>query len=282
MPDPFQSRDLVVLGRRLHVRTRGDGPTVLLLHGLGATSHLWDSLELPGRRLVAPDLPGFGCSEPRSGNLGPEELAVVFDTALDLLGVQDLCVVGHSMGALAAMELARRRGSRVRAAVLVAAPLTLPKVVHAGHVRGLGEAFYKLPALAPVSRAAARLYLTWLFGDRRRLRPDSVTRYVEASAVPGFWDTMLAGTRGILGWRGRDTLGVLRVPSLVLWGEKDPLLPVRVGRELAQALPDAEFQLLHGCGHTPAEEIPQEFSRIVRSYLERKAAFATANPQEAA
>jgi pimeloyl-ACP methyl ester carboxylesterase len=271
------SLDYSVLGRTLHVRTSGEGPTVLLVHGLGATSHIWDRFELPGYRLIAVDLPGYGFSEPRNGRQGPRELALLLDALMDQIAPDaPFAVVGHSMGALAALELALAKPARLSAVALLDVPIELPMLARLSSAPLLGEAIFRLPALAPASRIVVRLYLSWLFGDASKVTSKVVDAYSRASGGSHYWSAMLAGLRGISDWAHGERLQGLAVPAVVVWGQEDPILPVAVGRRLAELIPGAEFVPLAGCGHSPAEEAPQALADAVRTLFEHKAGFAPA------
>jgi pimeloyl-ACP methyl ester carboxylesterase len=85
---------------------------------------------------------------------------------------------------------------------------------------------------------------------------------------------MLAGLRGINAWAHAERLQSLAVPAVVIWGQKDPLLPVAVGRRLAELIPGAEFVPLEGCGHSPPEEAPAALADAIRTAFEIKAGFS--------
>ncbi len=268
------SLEFPVLGRKLHARVGGEGPTVLLVHGLGASSHIWERLELPGYRLVAVDMPGCGWSETRAGPLAPRDVALVLDALMEQLAPdRRFAVVGHSFGGLTAIEMAHLKPERVAALALVDVPLQLPAMARLTAAPVLGEAVFRVPTYAPASRTAVRLYLTWLFGDHRKLDPETVDAYSNASSRPNYWETMLSGVRGIARWDGHGRLGELKPPALVVWGERDPMFPVALGRKLARAIPGADLVVLPGCGHSPAEESPASLTEAVLSHFERRAAF---------
>ena len=271
------SLEYTVLGRRLHARVGGEGPTVLLVHGLGATSHIWERFDLPGYRLVAVDMPGCGWSETRAGPLAPRDVALVLDSLMAQLSHDHrFAVIGHSFGGLAAIEMAHLKPGRVAALALVDVPMQLPGLARLTAAPLLGEAIFRVPTYAPASRTAVKLYLTWLFGDSHRLNPEIVDAYSNASSRPNYWETMLSGVRGIAGWDGHGRLSQLEPPALVVWGEKDPMFPVSLGKKLAKAIPGAELVVLPGCGHSPAEESPQSLTEVVLSHFERRAAFGPA------
>lgn len=255
-------------GCRLHYLERGSGPPVLLVHGLGAAAHVWDAVELPGRA-VAVDLPGCGGSQPRHEPQGPAMLAgLLADFADEVLGDERFAVVGHSLGSLVAAELALLRPGRVRAAVFIDLPLRVPALARLPALPLVGELVFGLWSLGPVSRAAIRLYLGFLFGDRRKVTEATVEAYLRAASCPGYFPSVLAGLRGLAGWDGEERLRSLPVPVAVIWGTKDPIFPLALGRRLAQSLPGASFHPLEGCGHSPPEEAPDEVSAIVGAFLE--------------
>ncbi|MGC4115484.1 MAG: alpha/beta hydrolase [Myxococcales bacterium] len=273
------SLEYTVLGRRLHVRIGGFGPTVLLVHGLGATSHIWERFDLPGYRLVAVDMPGCGWSETRVGPLAPREVALVLDSLMDVLVPEGrFAVIGHSFGGLTSIEMALLKPGRVASLGLVDVPVQLPLPARLTAVPVLGEAIFRVPTYAPASRTAVRLYLTWLYGDAHRLDPEVIDAYANASARPHYWETMLSGVRGIAGWDGHDRLGKLQIPALVVWGEKDPMFPVSLGHSLSRAIPGAELVVVPGCGHSPAEESPRLLADAVLSHFERRAGFGPSAP----
>lgn len=274
------SLEYTVLGRRLHARVGGEGPTVLLVHGLGATSHIWERFDLPGYRLVAVDMPGCGWSETRAGPLAPRNVALVLDSLMEeLVPSGRFAVVGHSFGGLTAIEMAHLRPERLAALALVDVPTRLPGLAKLSAAPLLGEAFFRVPTFAPASRTAVRLYLTWLFGDSHRLHPEVVDAYSNASCRPNYWETMLSGVRGVASWDGHEKLAALKAPALVVWGEKDPMFPVSLGQKLARAIPGAELLVLPGCGHSPAEELPGPLADAVLSHFERRAGFCPARTE---
>lgn len=255
-------------GRQLHYLERGSGAPVLLVHGLGATAHVWDAVELPGRA-VAVDLPGCGGSESRPEPQGPARLAeLLADFADAVLGGERFAVVGHSLGSLVAAELALLRPERVRAAVFIDLPLRLPVFARLPALPLVGELVFGLSSLGPVSRVVIRQYLNFLFGDRRKVTEAIVEAYLRAASGPGYFPSVLAGLRGLAEWDGEQRLRALSVPVAVIWGTKDPIFPLALGRRLAQSLPGSSFHPLEGCGHSPPEEAPDEVSAIVRAFLE--------------
>src|SRR5215218_4288271 len=122
---PALTRTEMVLGKRVNlIDTGGDGPPLLLLHGLGGLWQNW-LLTIPAFmdrfRVVAPDLPGFGRSEMPAGRISIQGFARVVDALCDVLGIEDPVVAGNSMGGFIGAELALAFPTRVRKLMLVSA-----------------------------------------------------------------------------------------------------------------------------------------------------------------
>lgn len=255
----------LVDGQRLHCAISGEGPAVLLVHGLGASSHIWDRVlpDLEGLRAIAVDLPGCG----RSLAGGLEDLRRVgslLDRLMERLGERSYLVAGHSLGGVLALELALNRPNSVRAAALINAAVRLPLLARLTSARGVGDAIFRLPAIAPASRRATRIYLERIFGEPSRVTDAIVDAYCRAAEVPDYYRTMLGGLRGLSSWRRLSELERLRVPTAVLWGTRDPLFPEARGRRLARLLPGAHYLPIEGCGHCPPEEAPEVVARTIR------------------
>lgn len=274
------SGDARILGRRIHYVARGTGRPVLLVHGLGATGHIWEELQIPGYQLISIDLPGYGWSESRANVRSLHDLAFVLDAFMEACFPAPYAVMGHSLGGLVTLELALARPERVNAAVLINAPVKLPVVARLSAAPYLGDALFRFPALAPVSRTAIKLYLSFIFGDRRRVTRATVEEYVRAAGAPGYYAATLAGLRGIAAWAHGERLKTLRVPTAVVWGARDRIFPVSLGRRLAESLPGGIFHSIQGCGHSPPEEAPAQLAEYVRAFFDANATPRTGPAKE--
>ncbi len=241
----------------------GDGDrSLVLIHGAGMDHTVWalvgPALAARGWTVLAPDLPGHGRSK------GPARDSIAA-YAEDLarwtrrLGLMAPVLVGHSMGALVALEAAARMPAA--ALVLIGAAARMP--VHP-----------RLLALAGREpRTAARIMAAWSLPAARRFG---------AQPLPGLWlpqavVRMLGdGPAGVLagdlracdGYRdGLERAKALRLPVLVVAGERDRMVPPKAARALADALPDARLAVLPEVGHLPPLERPQALVRCVGEFL---------------
>jgi pimeloyl-ACP methyl ester carboxylesterase len=257
-------------GGRVHLLERGGGKPVVALHGTGNTAGFLLPLleELHGVRVIAPDLPGVGLSDPV--DLPPDryrQSAVAWlDRLLDTLELDATTLVGHSGGGVWALWYALAHPDRVERLVLLDVP-TLPKTRCPLPVRlvatpGLG----RLPARLSPPSPKAMLRLAAAMGEKATLArlPDLVDLLVAAGRDPVTDHAARAEFRALVspfallspsGWRRRarvrpDELGRLAMPTLVLWGERDPLGGVPVAKAVTELIPNARLTVLP-TGHGP-------------------------------
>jgi poly(3-hydroxyalkanoate) depolymerase len=256
----FRTLQLAGTPVRTAVNGGSDGPTVLLINGIGANIEMWEPLatRLPGARLVMFDFPGTGSSQPLPRRRRMSGLADLVVQLLDELDLPDVDVVGYSWGGALAQQLAYQHPQRVRSLVLAATIPGLggqppaPWVVAAmgTPLRYYSPAFLRL--VAPV------IFGTPLSADRsqdraRRRRPPSMVGYAHQ-----MW--------AITGWTSRPWLSRLTVRVLVLAGEGDPLCPARNARILARCIPDARLEMLPG-GHLFLLQHPDGAARAIQRFL---------------
>lgn len=261
---------------RLHVDSLGTGEPVVLLHGFGATSFTWRHLapELAeDHQVFLVDLKGHGRS-PKP----PDDRYSLYDQADLVRGwiaardLREVTLVGNSYGGGVALVTALRlRGTdRLKRLVLldtVAYEQPLPFFV----------ALLRLPLLGPVSLAlispecAARLVLEKTFHDDDKIPPSAVREYAAPLREPGGRHAMIEAARQAIP-SDVDRLVAeypeLGVPTLIVWGRDDEIVPVSIGRRLAKALPRARMAILPECGHAPQEECPELVVALVRVFLE--------------
>ncbi len=268
-PGPGQ-RDTIVAGVRWRSReTQGHGDPVVFVHGLLASSATWQEALAPasaGRPAIAVDLPGFGCSErPWPFDHSVEGQARGLVDFLDARGIERAVLVGNSLGGAAAMLVAAQHPGRVSALVLVdpatsAAPIAWP-------IRLLRAPFCGELALALATRPLVAYGLRhWLFADASRVTDLAIADAWFPLTIPGTRRAALDAIRS----NPRRYLGLedqIRVPTLIVWGRKDRLIPVAQGERLATRIVGSRLVVLPDAGHLPQREQPEAFSRAVADFL---------------
>ena len=257
-------------GGRVHLLEKGEGPPVVLLHGTGnAAGFLLPLLhELQGVRAIAPDLPGVGLSDPIDlpADRYRETAVAWLDRLLDTLELDATTLVGHSGGGVWALWYALAHPDRVRRLVLIGPP-ALPKTSCPLPMRlvatpGVGAL---LPRLDPPTPKSV-LRLASVMGEQATLarRPDLIDLLVALGRDPVTDRAAKAEIRLLVspfallsrsGFRGRsrvrpDELRQVAMPTLIVWGERDPLGGVAVARAITDLIPHARLEVLP-TGHGP-------------------------------
>jgi pimeloyl-ACP methyl ester carboxylesterase len=264
-------RDARLAGRRVRYADHGNGPALVLIHGLGGSWQTWlNNIPALGlrHRVIAIDLPGFGGSDvlpPPAEMRGHAETVAAL---LDELGIASATVVAHSMGGIVALSLIAARPELVDGLVLANAggipltPLRLALIV--GGFR-LFDRFLNRPAVmhaVAVRPRLRRLAFAGFIFDHETLRGPFAAEVVPAMSAPGFLGAVVAA--------GKVAAAVdpstVRCPVLLLWGRHDRILPLEHARELARVLPDARLVVIERAGHCPMFEAPEEFNGAVLEF----------------
>ncbi len=265
----FEERFADVRGSRLRYFVAGEGEPLLLVHGLGGAAANWAALApllLPGRRLLVPDLPGHGGSEP----LPAAPSLNAFADRIGLLLDRPAAVVGHSLGGAVALRLAIRRPELVDALVLAGT---------AGISSGSRRARYGLTItgllkpgrrIAPYRRRVARssVLKTLVFGRWGAADPPALPADAAEAFLTGperHTDTVSAA-RALVRDDPRPDLDRVRCPTLVLWGARDNQLPVGDAFEYARRL-RAPLRVIADCGHLLIGERPDACADAIASFL---------------
>lgn len=283
LADP-DSRFATLASIEVHHKVAGpeDGPALVMLHHFYGNVTTWRHLQrgLSDRyRVAAFDRPGFGLTErpPRSSWAGtnPYTRATASRLTVELLdelGIDRAVLVGSSAGGTSALETYARAPDRVRALVLLAPAITgdvgpppwLRPALRSPQLRRLGP--HLLRRLAG-EITPARVAGSW--ADPSRATEADVDAYTRPLQVTGwdvgFWELFAAEPPPSLAW----LLPRIEVPTLVVSGDRDPVVSPRLSRGTARAIPGAEYVELPGCGHTPQEECPQQLEAAIRAFLER-------------
>jgi len=230
-------------GARLHYQRAGAGTPVLLIHGLSASSRWWErNIAALAERfeVYVIDLFGFGRSR-RQQRFVLNEAAALLVHWMDALGIERAHIVGHSMGGFIAVQLAAGFPERVSRLVLVDAAVPLPRQSPLRHATRLGREL----------RATPPRFLPLLATDALRAGP---------------W-TILTAAEQLLTADIEPELAGIRAPVLLIWGERDTLVPTTVADKLVELLPDARLVMISGAGHTPMWERAAEFNNAVIAFL---------------
>jgi pimeloyl-ACP methyl ester carboxylesterase len=267
----FEERLAEGRGARLRYLVAGDGEPLLLVHGLGGSAANWLALApllLPGRRLIVPDLPGHGGSDP----LPAAASLTAYADSLAALLEGPAAVVGHSLGGAIALRLAIRRPGLVSALVLAGAAGISSGSRRARYgltITGLLKPGRKIaPHRARVARSAALKTLVfgrWGASDPPALPPEMAEAFLSGPAR--HTDTVSAA-KALVRDDVRYDLGRVACPALVLWGARDNQLPIDDAFEYARRL-RAPLRAIADCGHLLIGERPAACADAITAFLSR-------------
>ncbi|HYE34204.1 alpha/beta fold hydrolase [Methylocaldum sp.] len=257
----------------------GNGPPVVFLHGIADSAHTWQwvmPILARSYRVFAPSLPGFGQSDKPAVPYSPEFFTKFVSAFLDALGLQRVCLVGNSLGGLVAMRLALSAPARVSALVLIGSA-------------GLGRAVSMTMRLLslPGVRKIATLWFRTAFGARvwvfqlsglliaqpQRSPLSWLEGLYQMARMPGYLEAVAATTVSAVNLRGQreillDQLSKLTVPTLLLWGERDRMVPVRHAQAAVARLVQGQLEVLPDCGHLPQVEQPNRVTDVLSRFFE--------------
>ena len=287
----------------LQIFVQEDGPpegrAVLFVHGTGAWSQIWrrtmDTLATRGFHVVAIDMPPFGFSErPATADYSDEAQGRRILDVAEALHLTGVTLVGHSFGARSAMEAYFLDSLRFSRIVLVDAALGLDEM---GKVRPQRIGLRTLLAIAPLRNALVAATLTNPAFTGRLLRrfvseqsavtPENVAMFQRQFSVEHTTAAIGAWLRPFLLSHERSLVVMsplyesIGVPTMLLWGESDPVTPIAQGRDLAKLIPGATLVELPGVGHIPEIEAPDKFDAALLTFLTSTNEPARAAPSRA-
>lgn len=262
-------------GLRLHARDSGPpaaksgAPTVILLHGFGSSLHTWEpwAQALAGDlRVVRYDQPGAGLTgaDP-TGDYSDERGMQVLLALMDHLGIARASLVGHSMGGRLAFRFAAAHPARVDKLVLVAPDGFASPGFEYGKSPDMPAVAQLLRCSLP--RAVLRRGLEPAYGDAARLSEDTVGRYHDMLLAPGVRGALLDRLAQLVPTDPTTTLQAVQAPTLLVWGERDAMIPLANAQDFLRTLQRASLVTVPGSGHLPQEEDPAAALPAVKAFL---------------
>ena len=267
-----------VQDRWMNLIDMGSGPPVVFIHGLSGCWQNWlEQLPLFARdhRVIAVDLPGFGQSEMPAEEISISGYAAAIDELMEQLDIDCARIVGNSMGGFIGAELAIRHPERVERLVLVAAAGLSIETIRTERKSGLRHraeniVFFSLGHIASRSHQVAlrprlrHALLMLVAAYPQKLPGPLAAQQVLGSGKPGFSDALEAMCRYPL----RDRLEKIACPTLILWGEKDRLVPVKDAAIFEKLIPDSRKIVYKDTGHVSMMERPERFNSDVKAFLD--------------
>jgi len=276
--EEFEVEHVSIHGHQIGYRRGGEGPVLLLLHGIAGSSLTW----VPAMRLLqndytvlAPDLLGHGASEKPPGDYSLGNLATVMRDLLNLLGIDRVTVVGQSFGGGVAMQFSYQFPERCERLVLVDAGGLGREVNWILRLATLPGAEYVMPALFPAFMGNWGDSVVKFIGDRGFRNPEAVEVWrsyrslIEGESRSAFVRT----ARSVIDPGGQSVSAEDRLyltahmPTLIVWGDHDRIIPLDHAYRAHEAIPNSRLEVMEGVGHYPHVEEPVRFVEILRDFL---------------
>ena len=242
----------------VHYLEAGQGPVLVLVHGLGSSAEVWrDSMRrlARGYRVVALDLPGYGKSDKPRSDYSIEYHAAALNDFIDALGAGKVALVGNSMGGWVSAITALNHPEKVSHLILVDS---------AGLRR---DAAASTINLNPATKEEMRTLLLSLFADKSFVTEKLVNdqweyrkdiRYTVKATLESF-----KSKQPLLD----DRLKNIKVPTLIIWGREDTLTPFAYAERFAKGIPGSKLVVIDNTGHIPQVEKPEAFYRAVKGFV---------------
>ena len=275
------SKFIEVDGMSVHYRVEGlaqDSIPLVLLHGTGASLHTWDgwvNALKTERKIIRLDLPAYGLTGPNpTSDYSQEFYASFINDFLTKLGVKKCIIAGNSLGGSIGWNFAVKYPEKVSKMILVDAggyPMKSKSVPIAFQVAGLPVIKNLFKYVTP--RSIVQKSIENVYADKSKVTEVLVDRYFELSLRNGnrqaFIDRMSEfRNKGIVNVKTAKIKDLL-MPTLIIWGEKDLLIPLEVGENFHADLPNDTLVVFKNLGHTPMEEDAAKTVAVVKEFLKK-------------
>ena len=259
-----QENFIQVDGNKIRYLESGDSKNILVLvHGLGASAERWNNV-IPNfvkhYHVIVPDLIGFGYSDKPIVDYTPDFFSTFLGKFFDALGINRPNVIGSSLGGQIAAEYASAHPNNIEKLILVSPSGVMKKSTPALDA-------YIMAALYPNEQSAKNAF-EMMESSGNQVDDRIVRGFIERMQLP---NAKLAFMSTVLGLKNSEVittkLHTIHSPTLIIWGSKDPVIPIQHAESFASSIKDCRFYRMDGCGHTPYVQDPETFSSIVLNFL---------------
>lgn len=276
----IQYRFFTIHGYRRAFLSAGQGPPLLLIHGIGDSSSTWLSVVesfATEFTVIAPDLLGHGLSDKPRADYSVAAYANGMRDLLSVLEIDRVTVIGHSLGGGVAAQFAYTFPERCERLVLVGTGGVARSVSLLLRLAAAPNADLLMPTFgSPVFRLGARLAAgaLRLLGTDLGRDTEEILKVFDSLPDAASRRAILRTLRSGVDWRGQVITMLDRayltegMPTLLLWGAHDAIIPVEQAYLAAAAMPGSRLEIFEDAGHFPHHSDPQRFTKVVRAFLE--------------
>ena len=235
---------------------------LLLIHGLGASAERWEHV-IPqfakNYRVLVPDLIGFGLSDKPIVDYTTDYLSDFIRKFLKKLNIDSVSIIGSSLGGQIGAEFTYQNNSMVEKLVLIS-PSGIMK-----HSTPALDA-YVMAALYPSDSSASNAFQ--IMSGSKNIDKKTIKGFVRRMKLP---NAKMAFMSTLLGLKDAEIISEklvsIKSPTLIIWGENDPIIPIKYAQSFVSEIDDCRFVKMENCGHTPYVEAPDKFYKIVSDFL---------------
>ncbi len=251
-----QENKALIKGVETNYKIIGQGRAVLILHGWGSSPDSWNTVQEilsgQGLRVISPDFPGFGKSETPESAWNLDDYLAWTVEFIDFLKLDKLIIIGHSFGGRVAIKLSAKYPEKVEKLILCGAAGIKPKLtVKQKLVLGTAKAGNFFFSNRLLKNAARKIFYTFL----------SHKDYVKANPI------MKEIMKKVLAEDLFPILSQINAETLLIWGEKDKMVPLKYGRIMEREIKDAKLKIISGAGHSVYKEVPEKTASIISEFL---------------
>lgn len=273
VPHSAYSHFADVDGVRLHYQEKGNGQPLILIHGYTASTIVWKEVFEPlaaNFRVLAVDMKGFGFSAKPDGDYTRRAQGELLVKLLDHLKIDRAILCGNSMGGEISLNAARYHPQRVRALILVDSQGVT--VEEAGS--SVAPGFTSWPVVGPIVTALAltsdslvRDGLKKNYVDKSKVTEEMIAAYYRPLKTRGGQLAAFRARQQALQQSIEPEVGKIALPTLILWGAEDEIIPVAAGRKLNSLIAGSRLAVFDRCGHLPQSEMPDRFLNELTSFV---------------
>jgi 2-hydroxy-6-oxonona-2,4-dienedioate hydrolase len=259
---------VTVDGNKIRYLEEGNSGThVVLIHGLGSQAERWLQT-IPhlskNHRVIAPDLIGFGLSDKPPVDYTPEYFVKFVFSFLEELGISKTIMIGSSLGGQIVAESAAASENNTIQKIILVSPT--------GTMRTTNPTLdtYIMAGLYPRHDMIKTAY-QMMAGKKKDVEESTIERFRSAMSQPNAKMSFLSS---VINFKNgpviTQRLQMISVPTLVIWGREDTMIPINYANDYVSNIKDCKFVVMEGCGHRPHVEDPEKFSKIILKFLGNK------------
>ncbi len=256
----------------------GSGEPIILLHGFGVSSYSWHLISKPlsqKNKLFLIDLKGFGSSDkPLDDKYSISDQAEIILSFIQKNNLQNLILIGHSMGGVVALQTVlqciKTGNNFLKGLILIDSPAykqRLPLFIQILRIPVLNKLIF---SFLPV-KLCTKLLLRKTFFNDNKITDEMVKNYSRSLDMTGSSHALIATANKIVPENTDEITSKykeIKIPTLIIWGEDDKIIPLPTGQHLEQTIPNSKLVIILDCGHMPQEEKPEETTEIISEFLE--------------